>query len=70
MREGVGVWPSRTRRILGRLSLVKQHAVLFLAWLPYSIAPPPAAAAVAAAAAEAAAAAAAAAQHKNTAAAI
>ncbi len=36
MREGVAVWPSRSERILGRLSLVKQCHVMFLAWLPYS----------------------------------
>ena len=36
VREGVAVWPSRTERIMGRLSLVKQHCVLFMAWLPYS----------------------------------
>ena len=36
VREGVAVWPTKEQRILGRLSLVKQHCVLFLAWLPYS----------------------------------
>ncbi len=37
MREGVAVWPGpRAARIPGRLSLVKQAGVLFLAWLPYS----------------------------------
>ncbi|GIL66599.1 hypothetical protein Vafri_20088 [Volvox africanus] len=37
VREGVAVWPgARTERILGRLSLVKQCNVLFMAWLPYS----------------------------------
>ena len=37
MREGVAVWPGpRAPRIPGRLSLVKQAGVLFLAWLPYS----------------------------------
>lgn len=36
VREGVAVWPSRSERILGRLSLVKQCHVMFLAWLPYS----------------------------------
>lgn len=36
VREGVAVWPCRAERITGRLSLVKQHCVVFLAWLPYS----------------------------------
>ena len=36
VREGVAVWPARTERIMGRLSLINQHSVLFLAWLPYS----------------------------------
>lgn len=36
VKEGVAVWPSRSERIMGRLSLVSQHTVLFLAWLPYS----------------------------------
>ena len=36
MREGVAVWPARDERIMGRLSLIMQHSVLFLAWLPYS----------------------------------
>ncbi|GIL71169.1 hypothetical protein Vretifemale_1776 [Volvox reticuliferus] len=37
VREGVAVWPgARAERILGRLSLVKQCNVLFMAWLPYS----------------------------------
>ncbi|GLC59853.1 hypothetical protein PLESTB_001542900 [Pleodorina starrii] len=38
VREGVAVWPcgARSERILGRLSLVKQCNVLFMAWLPYS----------------------------------
>ncbi|KAJ9533107.1 hypothetical protein QJQ45_018203, partial [Haematococcus lacustris] len=35
VREGVAVWPERRERIQGRLSLIKQHHVLFLAWLPY-----------------------------------
>ena len=35
MREGVAVWPTKTERIMGRLSLIEQHQVLFLAWLPY-----------------------------------
>lgn len=34
--ENVSVWPSRDLKIDGRLSLVKQHALLFLAWMPYS----------------------------------
>jgi len=36
VREGVAVWPSRAKHIPGRLSLVKQHCVVFLTWLPYS----------------------------------
>lgn len=36
VREAVSVWPSRGERITGRLSLVRQHCVTFLAWLPYS----------------------------------
>lgn len=36
VKEGVAVWPSKNQRIMGRLSLVKQHCVMFLAWLPYS----------------------------------
>ena len=36
MREGVAVWPTKNQRIIGRLSLIKQHQVMFLAWLPYS----------------------------------
>ncbi|KAG2485090.1 hypothetical protein HYH03_016187 [Edaphochlamys debaryana] len=37
VREGVAVWPGpRSERITGRLSLVKQCGVLFMAWLPYS----------------------------------
>ncbi|CAD7699808.1 unnamed protein product [Ostreobium quekettii] len=38
VRDDVAVWPSRdvSSRIMGRLSLVKQHSVLFIAWLPYS----------------------------------
>jgi hypothetical protein len=35
-REQVAVWPSMRQRISGRLSLIKQHGVLFVAWLPYS----------------------------------
>ena len=35
-RERVAVWPTKTACILGRLSLIKQHSVMFLAWLPYS----------------------------------
>ncbi|GAX73867.1 hypothetical protein CEUSTIGMA_g1317.t1 [Chlamydomonas eustigma] len=33
-REQVAVWPSIRNRIPGRLSLIKQHGVLFIAWLP------------------------------------
>jgi hypothetical protein len=36
VREGVSVCPSRNECIKGRLSLVKQHHVMFLAWLPYN----------------------------------
>ena len=36
VREGVAVWPTKNQRIMGRLSLIKQHQVMFLAWLPYS----------------------------------
>jgi len=36
VREEVAVYPARSQHITGRLSLVKQHGVLFLAWLPYS----------------------------------
>lgn len=36
VKEGVAVWPSKQQCIMGRLSLVKQHCVMFLAWLPYS----------------------------------
>ena len=36
VREGVAVWPAKDERIMGRLSLIMQHSVLFLAWLPYS----------------------------------
>lgn len=35
LRENVAVWPSSRQCILGRLSLVKQARVLFIAWLPY-----------------------------------
>lgn len=34
--ECVSVWPSRDCKIDGQLSLVRQHALLFLAWIPYS----------------------------------
>lgn len=30
------MWPTPTERIMGRFSLINQHSVLFLAWLPYS----------------------------------
>eukprot|EP00887_Chlorella_sp_A99_P005546 scaffold1.g5546.t1 len=39
VRDGVAIRPTRSNRILGRLSLIKQHGVLFLAWLPYAPAP-------------------------------
>ena len=32
----MAIRPTRSDRILGRLSLIKQHGVLFLAWLPYT----------------------------------
>lgn len=34
--EHVCIWPSKDCRILGRLSLLKHQAILFLAWMPYS----------------------------------
>lgn len=37
VKEGVCVWPSRRERIAGRLSLIRQHRVTFMAWLPYSV---------------------------------
>ncbi len=36
VREGIAMWPTKQVRIMGRLSLVKQHCVMFLSWLPYS----------------------------------
>eukprot|EP00873_Tetraselmis_striata_P017495 jgi/Tetstr1/437759/TSEL_026413.t1 len=36
VREGVSVWPTRRDHIDGRLTLIKQHSVMFLAWLPYT----------------------------------
>lgn len=36
MREGVAAVVARRERIMGRLSLIRQARVLFLAWLPYS----------------------------------
>lgn len=36
MREGVAAVVAKKERIMGRLSLIKQNHVLFLAWLPYS----------------------------------
>ncbi|KAK9812377.1 hypothetical protein WJX73_005909 [Symbiochloris irregularis] len=35
-REGVAMWPTPTERIMGRFSLINQHSVLFMAWLPYT----------------------------------
>lgn len=35
LRDHVAVWPSSQHCILGRLSLIKQCSVTFLAWLPY-----------------------------------
>jgi len=37
VREAVSVWPSRRVSIEGRLTLIKQHDVMFLAWLPYTL---------------------------------
>lgn len=36
VREGVAAVVARRERIMGRLSLIKQARVMFLAWLPYS----------------------------------
>ena len=36
IREGVAAVVGKRERILGRLSLIKQARVMFLAWLPYS----------------------------------
>ena len=36
VREGVAVWPAKTERIMGRLTLMNQHGVLWICWLPYS----------------------------------
>ena len=33
-REHVAIWPSSRQRIAGRLTLVKQDGVVFLAWQP------------------------------------
>ena len=48
IKDGVSIRPHPNSQILGRVSLVKQHHALFLAWLPYpssssssSISPPP-----------------------------
>lgn len=30
------MWPTRRDHIDGRLTLIKQHSVMFLAWLPYT----------------------------------
>lgn len=35
MREGVAAVVAKNERIMGRLSLIKQNRVMFLAWLPY-----------------------------------
>lgn len=35
VKENVWVWPSRSARIMGRLTLTRQHRVIFLSWLPY-----------------------------------
>ena len=36
VREGVAAVVARRERIMGRLSLIRQSRVMFLAWLPYS----------------------------------
>ena len=36
VREGVAVWPTKKQRIMGRLSLIRQQLVMFMAWLPYT----------------------------------
>ncbi len=36
MRDGVAAMVARKERIMGRLSLIKQNHVIFLAWLPNS----------------------------------
>ena len=30
------MWPTKKQRIMGRLSLIRQQLVMFMAWLPYS----------------------------------
>eukprot|EP00892_Ulva_mutabilis_P012409 jgi/Ulvmu1/9540/UM053_0029.1 len=35
-KQNVWVWPCRSSRIMGRLSLTLQRDVLFISWLPYS----------------------------------
>lgn len=37
VKEAVSVWPTRRETIEGRLTLIKQHQVMFLAWLPYTL---------------------------------
>ncbi|KAL6778092.1 hypothetical protein ACKKBG_A16895 [Auxenochlorella protothecoides x Auxenochlorella symbiontica] len=37
LRDDVAVWPSRTTRIDGRLSLLEQNGSIFIAWLPYTL---------------------------------
>lgn len=36
VREGVAVWFTKHRRIMGRLSLIRQQLVMFMAWMPYT----------------------------------
>jgi hypothetical protein len=36
VREGVAAVVAKRERIMGRLSLIRQSRVMFLAWLPYS----------------------------------
>ncbi|KAK9918155.1 hypothetical protein WJX75_001762 [Coccomyxa subellipsoidea] len=36
VREGVAAVVAKNERIMGRMSLIKQNRVMFLAWLPYS----------------------------------
>jgi hypothetical protein len=37
VREAVSVWPTSRKNIDGRLTLIKQDQVMFLAWLPYTL---------------------------------
>lgn len=35
-KDGVAIFPAKAERIMGRLSLLKLHRVLFFSWLPHS----------------------------------